>query len=82
MEAQCIRILKGASAARDRSVLIVKQLNKCTVKFFVSNLFLDRQHPVWYRNNDPKTSCLHEIEIQIFRKYYFFIGRKNRLDTK
>ena len=26
--------------------------------------------------------CFHEIEIQIFEKYGFLIGRKNRLDTK
>jgi len=45
--------------------LIVEKLNKCILKIVVSNLFLTRQHPVWYINSkDPKTSCLHEIEIQ------------------
>ena len=27
-------------------------------------------------------SCLHEIEIQIYNKYGYLIGLKNRLDTK
>ena len=44
--------------------MITKGLN-----ILVSHLSLDRQHPVWYLNNkDPKTSCLHEIENQIFKK--------------
>ena len=31
-----------------------------------------RQHPVWYLNTqDSKTSCLHEIKIQIFQKIWF-----------
>ena len=49
----------------------------------MSNLFLARQHPVWYHNSqDHKTICLHEIEIQIYTKYGVLIGRNNRLDTK
>jgi len=39
---------KGANAARARAVLIVKKLNKSTLNILVSNLFFDRQHPVWY----------------------------------
>ena len=67
-----------------RGVLIVKKLEKkCILKSLVSNLFLDRQHPVWYLNNlDTITSCFHEIAIQNFKTYGALICRKNRLDTK
>jgi len=27
------------------------------------------------------SSCLYEIEIQIFKQYGYLIGRENRLDT-
>ena len=30
----------------------------------------------------PYLGCLQEIEIQIFKKYGYLNGRKNRLDTK
>ena len=43
-----IKIPKGANAARARAVLIVKKLNNSTLNILVSNLFFDRQHPVWY----------------------------------
>ena len=46
-----IKIPKGKSAARVPGVLIVKKLNKCFLNILASNLFLDRQHPVWYLNN-------------------------------
>jgi len=46
-----IKIPKGASTTRARGVLIVKKLNKCTLKSLVSNLFVDRQHSDWYLKN-------------------------------
>jgi len=63
---------KDASAGRAHGVLIVKKLNKCTLSILVPNLFLDRQRIIsihWY------LGCLHETEIQIFKKYG--LGEKN-----
>ena len=63
---------KDASAGRAHGVLIVKKLNKCTLRILVPNLFLDRQRIIsihWY------LGCLHETEIQIFKKYG--LGEKN-----
>jgi len=54
------------SAARARGVLMVKISNKCILNILVYNLSLDRQGNIsiqWY------LGCLHEIEIQIFKKY-------------
>jgi len=57
---------------------MVKILNKCILSILVYNLFLVKtaQYIAQY------IGCLHEIEIQIFKKYGYLIGRKNRLDTK
>jgi len=38
-----IMMLKGARAVRAQGVLIVRNLNKCTLSILVSNLFLNRQ---------------------------------------
>ena len=48
------------------------------LRIMTYNLFLDRQ-----RNNSIHRyiGCLHEIEIQIFKRYAYLIGRKYRLDT-
>ena len=58
----------GESAARTRDIFVVKNTVKCTLIIIEYNLYMDKQHPVCYLNNkEPKTSCLHEIEIQIFQ---------------
>jgi len=71
---------KGASAARVCGVLMIKILNKCILSILVYNLFLDRQHAIFYIHRSISIyryiGCLHELEIQIFKKYGDLIGRK------
>ena len=69
---------KDASAGRAHGVLIVKKLNKCTLSILVPNLFLDRQLIISIQRNISihwYLGCLHETEIQIFKKYG--LGEKN-----
>jgi len=41
-----MKMTKGANTARAHGVLIVKKLNKCTLKHLSANLFLDRQQNI------------------------------------
>ena len=66
--------LRGLRATRDYGVLMVKILNKCILSILVYNLFF-RQTAQYFiliqRNNSIHRyiGCLHEIEIQIFKRY-------------
>jgi len=62
---------------------MVKILKKCILSILVYNLFLDRQRNILYYRNisiQRYIGCLHEIEMQIFKKYSYLIGQKIRLD--
>ena len=62
---------KGANASRARGVLMVTILNKCILSILVYNLFLDRQRNISihrYISIHQYIGCLHEIDIQIFKK--------------
>jgi len=58
---------------------MVKLLNKCILSILVYNLFLGIQRKFFFIHR--YISCLHEIEIKIFKKYGYLIGRKNRFKT-
>ena len=67
-----IKMPNGASATRARGVLMVKILNTCILSILVYNLFLDRQRNIYLHHNSSihrYIGCLHEIEIQFFKKY-------------
>jgi len=63
-------------------ILMVKILNTCILSMLVYNLFLYSTTFYIHRNiyNHRYIGCLHEIEIQFFKKYGYLIGR-NWLDT-
>mgnify|MGYP000215226485 CR=1 FL=1 len=66
-----IKMPKGASAARTRGLLMVNILNKCILSILVYNLFLDKKRNISIHHNISihwYIGCLHEIEIQIFKK--------------
>jgi len=52
---------------KDRGVLIVKKLNKCTLSILVSILFLDRRH-ILFPYTDILVVFVIDIEIYIFKK--------------
>jgi len=62
-------------------VFMVSILRKCFLSILVYNLYY-RQTSRYFHTpqylNTWYIGCLHEIEIQMFKKYGFLIGRKNR----
>jgi len=68
---------KGSIAARARGVLMVNILNKCILSILVYNLFSFRERNLSMHHKyliHRYIGCLHEIEIQIVKKYGYLIG--------
>ena len=62
-------------------VFMVSILRKCFLSILVYNLYYRQTSRYFHTPQYLHTwyiGCLHEIEIQMFKKYGFLIGRKNR----
>ena len=78
-----IKMPKGPSAVIESPLCLNSEETDKSVLFSIIdyNLFWTDIISIWYLyNEDLKTSCLHEIQVQIVKKYGYLIGPKNRLD--
>ena len=71
-------MLKGPSTARGPCHLNREETGKCTLSILASNLFLDIRSPL-FGILITQTSCLHEIEIQLFLETLYDWAQKNGL---